>query len=148
MREEKNLSILIKRAGSMETIEEHLKNCKFDKYYKKLVKKLNEKSVIVYGTGSMFRHVLERYDLSKLNIIGISDKKYHKNQEGSEDFGYKIIPVNSLENYEPDYFLIATQCYTGILLGMAAELFKDKKTKAIPLVRVPLLKILKEIWFE
>lgn len=132
----------------MKTIEEHLRDCKFDKYYKKLVKKMEGKTVIIYGAGSMFSHICSNYDLSKLNIIGISDRKYHKHQEGSKDFGYEIIPVDSLEKHEPDYLLISTQAYIDTLLNFASTTFKNKKTKVIPLVKIPLLEILKEIWFN
>lgn len=132
----------------MTTIEEHLKICKFDKYYKKLVKKLKGKTVIIYGTGSMFHQIKDNYDLSQLNIIGVSDRKYNNDQEGTEDFGYKIIPFEKLENYQTDYVLLATQCYTGLLLEFSSKLYKNSKTKVLPLVKIPLLKILKEIWFE
>ena len=80
----------------MATLEEHLKQCKFDKYFKKLTKKLKGKKVIIYGTGSMFQYIQKNYDLSGLNIIGVSDGKYLLEQEGEEDLGYKIIPKEKL----------------------------------------------------
>ena len=41
-----------------------------------LEKKLNNKSVIIYGAGKLFRTIVENYDLSGLNIIGVCDKSF------------------------------------------------------------------------
>lgn len=132
----------------MESLEEHLKICKFDKYFKNLVKKLKNKTIIVYGTGTLFQLIQKRYDLSQLNIIGVSDGKYLLEQEGEEDLGYKIIPKDKLEEYDTDIVLIGTQNYINILCGFACGIYKNKKTKILPLVRIPLWKSLKRIWFE
>lgn len=127
-------------------MEKHLKDCGFDKYYKKLVKKLKNKTVIIYGTGTMFQYILKHYDLSKLNIIGVSDGKYVETDYGKEDFGYKIIPLKQLENYEPDYLILGVQNYLTLLYKFAGGTFEEKKTMVVPLVRIPFLKLLKEIW--
>lgn len=132
----------------MNTLEEHLKYCKFDKYLKKLVKTLKGKRVIVYGTGTMFQHILKNYDLSELNIIGISDGKYLLDQEGQDDLGYKIIPKEKLSEYDVDVVLLGLQNYVGVLCDFASGIYKDKKTKIYPLVRIPLWKCLKGIWFN
>lgn len=132
----------------MRTLEEHLKFCRFDKYYKKLIKKLKGKTVIIYGTGSMFQYILKNYDLSTLNIIGISDNKYLLEQEGQEDLGYKIIPKEKLADYDADYVILGLQNYINILCDYASTIYKNKKTKIIPLVRIPLWECLKEIWLK
>lgn len=132
----------------MKTLDEHLKFCKFDRYFKKLVKKLKGKTIIVYGTGSLFQKIQKEYDLSQLNIIGVSDGKYLLDQEGQEDLGYKIIPKEKLEDYEADIILLGLQNYISVLCNFASGLCKDKKTKIYPLVRIPLWKCLKDIWFN
>ena len=43
---------------------------------KKLNKKLKGKTIVIYGSGLLFQKVLSNYDLSELNIIGISDRKF------------------------------------------------------------------------
>ena len=131
----------------MNAIEEQLKFCKFDKYYKRLIKKLKNKTVIIYGSGTLFQYIQKNYDLSLLNIIGISDGKYLLEQEGQDDLGYKIVPFEKLEEYEPDYLLLGLQNYLPVLYDFASTTFKDKKTRVIPLVKIPLWKILKDIWF-
>lgn len=129
-------------------MEEYLKNCGFDKYFKKLIKKLKNKTVIIYGTGSMFQYVLKNYNLSSLNIIGICDVKYNESEEGNIDLGYKIIPKSKLEYYEPDYIILGVQNYISLLFEFAGKTFKDKKTKVLPLVKLPLMDVLKKIWCE
>ena len=131
----------------METLEEHLKSCNFDKYLKKLVKKLKGKTVIVYGTGSLFQLVQKKYDLSQLNIIGVSDYKYVLNDEGRIDLGYKIIPKDKLKDYPCDVILLGLLEYMSVLYDFAEKEYKDSKTEILPLVRKPLLKALRDIWF-
>ena len=131
----------------MKTIEEHLKSCNFDKYFKKLIKKLKGKTVIVYGTGTMFQYIQKNYDLSELNIIGVSDGKYLLEQEGQEDLGYKIIPKEKLTDYDVDVVLLGIQNYTGVLCGLASEFYKDKQTVIYPFARISIWKCLKGIWF-
>ena len=132
----------------MNTLEEHLKYCDFDKYFKKLVKKLKGKTIIIYGSGTLFQHIQKNYDLFELNIIGISDGKYLLEQEGQEDLGYKIIPKEKLEDYDVDVVLLGLQNYISVLCDFASEIYKGKKTKIYPLVKIPLWKCLKDIWFS
>lgn len=131
----------------MSTLEEHLKNCKFDKYLRNLIKKLKGKTILVYGTGTMFQYIQEHYDLSELNIVAVSDGKYLLEQEGQEDLGYKIVPKEKLEDFDVDIVLLGLQNYVGILCNFASEIYKEKNTKILPLVRIPLWKLLKDIWF-
>ncbi len=130
----------------MSNLQKHLDDCHFDKYFKKLSKKLKGKSIIIYGAGALFQHIKKNYDLSNFNIIGISDNKYLNEQEGQEDLGYKIIPKEKLENYDADVVLLGVQNYVNILCDFASGIYKNKKTKIYPLVRIPLLTCLKEIW--
>ena len=131
----------------MSTLEEHLKNCKFDKYLRNLIKKLKGKTILVYGTGTMFQYIQEHYDLSELNIVAVSDGKYLLEQEGQEDLGYKIVPKEKLEDFDVDIVLLGLQNYVGVLCNFASVIYKEKNTKILPLVRIPLWKLLKDIWF-
>ena len=132
----------------MNTLEEHLKFCDFDKYYKKLVKKLKGKSILIYGTGLMFQHIQKNYDLSQLNIIAVSDGKYLLEQEGQEDLSYKIVPKEKLKDFEVDVVLLGLQNYISVLCDFSSTVYKNKKTKILPLVRISLWKALKNIWLS
>ena len=132
----------------MNTLEEHLKFCNFEKYLNKLIKKLQGKTILVYGTGSLFQYIQKNYDLSGLNIVAVSDGKYLLEQEGQEDLGYKIIPKEKLEEFDVDVVLLGLQNYIGVLCNFSSEVYKNKNTKIYPLVRIPLWKCLKDIWFN
>ena len=91
-------------------MDEHLellKKYKFDKQLKKLDKNLKNKTVLIYGAGIYFKKIKENYDLSNLNIVGISDKKFQLEQEGQEEFGIKIVPYDKIWELNPDVILIA-----------------------------------------
>lgn len=130
----------------MADFKTHLEKIKFDKYLKKLKKKIGNKSVIIYGSGSFFRFIKDNYDLSFPNIIGISDMKFTAEQEGEECLGYKIIPKDRMKDYNPDYVLVATLEYIEIIEGFVMNIFKNTNTKVYPLARIPLIDLIKEIW--
>ena len=50
----------------------------------KLAKKYKNKRVVIYGAGQFAKTAFENYDLSKLNIVAIADKKFE--QEGEHHF--------------------------------------------------------------
>ena len=125
---------------------EYLKSVHFDKQLKKLNKKLKNKSVVIYGTGILFQKLKENYDLSNLNIIGVSDRKFTEEQEGQETLGYKIIPLDKIVEYKPDYVLIATLKFLGIMDDFKNNVFRGTKIKVLPLVDKPFITLLKEIF--
>ena len=130
----------------MDDLLEQLETFKFDKYLKKLNRKLKNKTVVIYGAGLLFNKIIENYDLSNLNVIGISDRKFEREEEGQEAFGYKIIPLEKIKDYNPDYILISTINYMPILDDFVHNLFKKTKIKVLPLVDKPFLVLLKEIF--
>lgn len=125
---------------------EYLKSVHFDKQLKKLNKKLKNKSVVIYGTGILFQKLKDNYDLSNLNIIGVSDRKFTEEQEGQEFLGYKIIPLDKIADYKPDYVLIATLKFLGIMDDFKNNVFRGTKIKVLPLVDKPFMTLLKEIF--
>ena len=90
--------------------------------------------------------IKENYDLSDLNIIGVSDRKYTSEEEGKESFGYKIVPLDKIIDYKPDYVLISTLKFLGIMDDFKNNVFKGTKIKVLPLVDKPFLTLLKEIF--
>lgn len=83
------------------------------KYYKrvnaqkqidKLSKKYKDKKIIVYGAGIMSQLLFENYDVSKLNIVGVCDKKY--DEEAGKFYNYNGIGIKELKNLKFDIVLI------------------------------------------
>ena len=67
------------------------------KYVDKLSKKLKNKKVLLYGAGLTANVLLENYDFSKLNIIGICDKKFET--ENREEYFNNLRYSFSSYNY-------------------------------------------------
>ena len=124
----------------------HLDNIDFEKYLDRLKKKIGNSKVIIYGSGSFFQYIIEKYDLSNLNILGVSDIKFLEEQEGETCSGYKIIPKNKIKLYNPDYVLVATLEYTGIVENFRLNIFNNSHTKIYPLARMSFWDFIKEIW--
>lgn len=129
-------------------IQKHIEYCEFEKYFNKLIKKLQNKKVIIYGTGQLFQYIHKNYDLSKLNIIGISDSKYKHKDAGNEFLGYKIIHLDNIKDHNPDYVLIGTKWYFDLLLEFSNKNLKNTKIKVLPLVKLPLIKTIKEYFLQ
>ena len=130
----------------MDEMLEYLKQVKFDRQLKKLNKKLKGKTIVIYGSGLLFQKVLSNYDLSELNIIGISDRKYIEDDEGKKDLGYPIVPLTKIVDYKPDYVLISTLKFLEIMDNFIHKDFKGTKIKVLPLVDKPFWKMIKEIF--
>ena len=131
-----------------EDFKTHLENIKFEKNLDKLKKKLKNKTSIIYGTGSFFKYINENYDLSTLNIIGISDMKFDDNDEGKDFLGYKMVPKNKIISYKPDYVIVATLKYISIVEDFELNILNKTKIKVLPLAKIPLLQLIKDIWMN
>ena len=113
---------------------ELLKKYKFDKQIKKFNKIFKDKKIVVYGGDSFFEIIKNNYDLSGLNIIGISDLKYNFNDEGKSDFGYKIILKDKIVQYNPDVVLISTiKTFKNYQL-LKRGILKNTKIKVYPML--------------
>ena len=55
------------------------------------------------------------YDLSGLNIIGVSDKRFENSDNSEKEFlGYKTIKPDDIKKVNPDYVLVATKFFINI----------------------------------
>ena len=126
--------------------ESYLKKINFDKKIKHLVKKLNGKKVVIYGTGTFFQFIKNHYNLRDFNIIGISDMKYAVDQEGQTDLDYMVIPKKMIAKYKPDYVLVATENYINIIEDLELRYLKDTKIKLLPLAPKNFIDTIKRIW--
>ena len=118
------------REFMMYPTKHYLQKIMFTKQFEDLVNKLQNKKVIIYGTGALFQSVCNMFDLRKLNIISVSDKKYLSEEEF---FGYKAIPPKMIFDIGADCILVAVQEYERII-----EDFKQKAPdymEIIPLAR-------------
>lgn len=118
----------------------------FDKTLPKLVKKLKNKSVVLYGAGVFLELIKKYFDISGLNIIGISDKRFENHIDNEEFLGYKVYSPEELKELNPDYVLVATKNYINIIESLYYETLKGSNIKIKPLMQKPFMTLVKEIW--
>ncbi|OLA93978.1 MAG: hypothetical protein BHW64_05690 [Candidatus Melainabacteria bacterium LEY3_CP_29_8] len=82
--------------------QEYLTFVNEQRYIDKLAKKYNNKKILIYGTGTIAEHIFDNYDLSKLNIIAVSDKKYTIR---STYKGYLAVSPDEIKDLNPDIIL-------------------------------------------
>ena len=98
--QEKNLYCFLERIN----LKEHLKFLEL---------KLKNKRILLYGAGALFRSIVEHYNLSKINIIGISDISFK--EETQSFLGYKAYRLDQIFDLEFDYILVCTLYYKHII---------------------------------
>lgn len=135
----------------IETIREERQNVnflyknKFDKTFPKLVKKMKNKKVILYGAGIFLEVINKYFDLSQLNIIGIADKKYSLINNEERFLGYKTFNPTEIIGLNPDYVLMSTKFYVNLFEFLHFDLLQGEKIKIKPLVQKKFFTLLKEI---
>ena len=72
--------------------------------------------------------------------------KFNDDDEGKSFFFFFMIPKNKIKEYKPDYVIVATLKYIGIIEDFEINHFDKTKIKVLPLARIPLLDLIKEIW--
>ena len=124
----------------------YLETYRFEKTLKKLQKKLKNKKIVLYGAGSYFETINGYFDLSGFNIIAICDKKFENHHEGETFLGYSVCAPNEISTLNPDYVLVSIWSFVGIAGYLTCDLLKDTKIRVKPLVTLPFLKLIREIW--
>lgn len=143
---EKVKSLFIEEVRDERVNLNYLYQHKFDKTLPKLIKKLKNKKVVFYGAGAYLKLIQKYFDISKLNVIGIADKKYEIYKSEEEFLGYKTVAPSEIENLKPDYVIVATKFYITIIENLHYDTLHGSKIKIKPLVKKSLLTLIKEIW--
>lgn len=123
---------------------DYLEKINFGKRLKNLEYKLKNKTVIVYGAGAFFQELSGKYDLSKLNIIAISDKKFNNHGDKDTFLNYPVCAPDEINSLKPNYILTGT--LNSVYLIEDLEKMLDKKIKIRPLIKKPFKELVKEIW--
>jgi len=110
---------------------EYLKEVNTQKYIDQLAKKFKNKRVILYGAGMFAKILFNNYDLSKLNIVGISDKKYESSEEESFN-GYKTIKPSELNNTNFDILIFTMKLYKTIEKSLNKQGISQYKLSLVP----------------
>ena len=116
----------------MQEVKKILKIHNFLKKLKILNKKHKDKKIIIYGAGKFFKAIVENYDLSSLNIIGICDKSFTSSDNGELLFGFPKITRSCLNMYDYDYILIATKNYIQCIYDLPSDIAKENVIPFVP----------------
>ena len=84
----------------------YFKQVKAQKQIDRLARKYKNKKIVIYGCGEYFRILYQNFDLSGLNIVGISDKKFEK-QTDTNFTPYKPLAPEDLKYFDFDIILVA-----------------------------------------
>ena len=123
----------------------HLEKINFGEYLDTIEKTLKNKRVLIYGAGVLLKTAMKYYDLSKLNIIGISDKIYTVHEKDEKFYQYTVFSPEEMLKTNPDYILVSTKFYINIIYDIYTKKLKNTKIKIKPLFKKSLFTLLKEI---
>lgn len=124
----------------------YLHKFNFEKTLPKLIKKLQGKTVMLYGAGVFLELIKKYFDLSDLNIIGIADKKFRRRTENETFLGYTAYAPEDIKDLNPDYVLVATRNYINIIEDLYFNTLKGTKIRVKPLLYKGFWALAKEIF--
>ena len=115
---------------NMEIIE-ILKNLEAQKQIDRLARKYKNKKVVLYGAGKFFETLKNNYDISKLNVIAVADKKFEQITEPVFDSacGCNVIAPASIYTLKPDIVLLCVQNDYYVEKDICENIFKQTKHK-------------------
>lgn len=125
---------------------EYLEKINFQKHLNRLENILKDKKIVLYGAGLFFQTLADNYDLSKLNIIAISDRKFINHEENETFCGYKVCAPDEIKTLNADMLLMSMLYYVQVIWYLEFIVLKNCKTQIKPLINKPFMEVWKEIW--
>ncbi len=130
-------------------LERYLQEINAQKQIDKIAKKYKGKKVLIYGAGSFFDLICKKYDLTKLDIVGISDMKF-ASDISSNTTPFRAIAPNDMKDFECDVIIITLLNDLSVAKSIENNILKDSKNKKVPIVPLlsPTFKYLFKLYFE
>lgn len=127
--------------------KEYLEKKKAQKCIDQIAKQFDDKKVVLYGAGFFASELLRNYDFSKLNILGIADKKFQEDTEG-DYYGYKKIAPYDILEMDLDLLLITTYDDEPVKDYLEGDLLQgeDVKFSVKTLIKMGLWDYIKMVW--
>ena len=97
----------------------------------KLARKYKNKKVVIYGAGEYFQILKNNFDLSKLNVVGIADKKF-ENSKASNPTPYFALAPEELKDFDFDVILVALYDDTSLCDYLEYQLLINTKNEGTP----------------
>lgn len=109
-------------------ILKYFKEVNAQKQIDKLAKKYKNKKIVIYGAGEYFNILKENYDISKLNIIAIADRKFEMTKESNTTEFLPLAP-QELKDVDFDIIMVALYDDTAILDHLEYNLLIGSKNE-------------------
>lgn len=98
----------------------------------KLAKKYKDQKILLYGDGMISNILQEDYDLSKLNIVAVTDRKFLGCDYDPTTGKYPKISPNKLKTVDYDVVFIALKCWENVVNSYSD---KGEMKTIVPLVK-------------
>lgn len=130
-------------------LEKYLQEINAQRQIDKIAKKYKGKKVLIYGAGTFFDLICKKYDISKLNVVAISDMKF-ANDISSNTTKFRAIAPDDMKEFECDVIIIALLNDLDVAKSIENNILKNSKNKNIPIVPLlsPTFKYLLKLYFE
>lgn len=125
-----------------EEIEKFLAESDAQAKIDKLAKRFSGKKIAVFCADEFTRCVFKNYDLSKLNIIAIADKRFEQNRK-HEFYGLNCIKPQDLKTIEADVIIISELDFIKFYDILVNSIIKDRDIEVAPLIKTDLNSIVK-----
>lgn len=123
----------------------HLKHWHFDESLKRLTRRMGGKRVAIYGVGGLFETIMIYHDLSPLNVVCISDKRFNNEQDVRYMYGYEVCSPSKILERGIECVLVSTMSLYPVMMELDKELC-GAGVDVMPLVTRGFWDVLKEIW--
>ena len=117
-------------------LKKYLKLNNAQKQLDNFAKKYKNKKIVIYGAGNYFQLIKENYDLSQINIVGITDLKF-ASDKNLNTTKYLPLAPNELKDY--DYDIIAMALINDLDIMSIVD---DKILKGSPNENKPILPLI------
>ena len=97
----------------------------------KLARKYKNKKIVIYGAGEYFQILKNNFDLSKLNIVGIADKKLETSKD-SNSTSYLALAPDELKDFDFDVILVALYDDTSLCDYLEYQLLINTENEGKP----------------
>ena len=98
----------------------------------KLARKYKNKKIVIYGAGEYFQILKNNFDLSKLNIVGIADKKFETSKD-SNPTPYLALATEELKDFDLDVILVALYDDTSLCDYLEYQLLINTQNEDKPI---------------
>lgn len=109
----------------------YLKAVHAQRQINKLARKYKNKKIVIYGAGEYFQILKNNFDLSKLNIVGIADKKFETSKD-SNPTQYLALAPEELKEFDLDVILVALYDDTSLCDYLEYQLLINTENEGKP----------------